>query len=634
MLVNKINCLSLLLLMGVLTACDKPKVAESSTYNNSEEVETYYREHPERFVFSTLEQLPDKLIWQDGSDLPVFGDPRAKRGGQLTLRLQTMQQTLRVTGPDANGSLRGPLWSANSVNLIHRHPWKDGFIPGVAKQWALDPEDNLTVYLRLDSDARWSDGKPVTVDDLFFSLYFSLSPHLKSPAVNRVTDENIGRITRFDKETLSITQTKASPDLLSGISSFPLSQKEFYQEFGPDYVDRYHWRFAPVTGAYVLDESKVDRGRKITFDRLENWWADKKPFYQHRFNPDKMTYFVIRDDNKAFEAFFKGDVDWHFLNQTSLWHDRADDAPIQDGYIERAWIYHDLPTGTRGIHMNALHPLLTDINLRMGIQHAVNYEKVNEGLYRGDRRRIRSFADGYGDYSHPTLKARHFDVDKAVAYFKKAGYASRGSDGIFVNESNHRLSFVLSIANRSDEPTQATILKEEAQKAGLELNIEVLDSTAFFTKIFEKKHQMALHGWNTGYSPLPTFEWELRGKDAGKPGNYNTTNIKSDPLDALLTEWDSLSDPPLAQAISHKVQEEIHNFAAWIPGLTADYNRLGYWRWVRWPEYFQVPRYFFFAESGVFWIDADIRQETDDAKKSGRTIPPISKVYDRWKDKE
>jgi len=82
------------------------------------------------------------------------------------------------------------------------------------------------------------------------------------------------------------------------------------------------------------------------------------------------------------------------------------------------------------------------------------------------------------------------------------------------------------------------------------------------------------------------------------------------------------------------VQEEIHNFAAWIPGLTADYNRLGYWRWVRWPEYFQVPRYFFFAESGVFWIDTNIRQETDDAKKSGRTMPPVSKVYDRWKDKE
>ncbi|MDA0978773.1 MAG: ABC transporter substrate-binding protein, partial [Proteobacteria bacterium] len=86
-----------------------------------------------------------------------------------------------------------------------------------------------------------------------------------------------------------------------------------------------------------------------------------------------------------------------------------------------------------------------------------------------------------------------------------------------------------------------------------------------------------------------------------------------------------------AQQIAHQVQQRVHDYAAWVPGLAVDYDRLGYWRWVRWPEYFQVPRYFFFSASGVFWIDQSIRQETLAARESGRTFPAVTKTYERWR---
>jgi microcin C transport system substrate-binding protein len=628
---NTLKVFAALWLMACLSACGDPAEQPVDVRDNTAEVEAYYRDHPERFVFATAEELPPDLAWEDGADRTPFGDPRAKRGGRLTLRISTMQQTLRMVGPDANSTLRGPLWSANTVQLIEQHPWEDGYIPGVARAWAIDPDDSRTVYMKLDPDARWSDGKPFTVDDVFFSLYLLLAPEINDPAINRVYDENIARITRYDDETVSITLTKPTPEPLYGIYTFILSQRDFYREFGEDYVDRYHWRFAPVTGPYTLDASKVKRGRQITFDRLENWWADDKPFYRHRFNPDHLTYVVIRDDSKAFETFLGGDIDLHFLNLTSLWYERSQAAPFQQGYIERAVVYHQLPAARGGLYINAMKPLLEDRNVRLGIQHATHYRQVNEGLYRGDRRRIRSFADGYGEYSHPTLKAREYDLDKAAEYFAAAGFNTRGSDGILVNGEGQRLSFVLTIANRGDETTTATILKEEAQKAGLELAIDALDPTAYFTKTFEKNHQIAIHGWDTGYSPLPAFEWEIRGADAGKPSNFNTTNIKDEQLDALLAEWDSVSDPARAKAISHHIQQRVHDFAAWVPGLTTDYDRVGYWRWLRWPDYFQVPRYMFYTAPGVFWIDEDMKQETLEARREGNTFPPVTKVYDRWK---
>ncbi|MCB1693994.1 MAG: hypothetical protein KDI19_14590, partial [Pseudomonadales bacterium] len=486
---NKILGHLLSVLLGaLLSGCGGKAGDQPASFDNTEAVETYYREHPERFVFATPAQLPQHLDWQDGSGMPTFGDPNAKRGGELTLRLSSMQQTLRVVGPDANTTLRGPLWSANSVNLLGRHPWMDGYIPGLAREWAIDPVDSRTIYLKLDPDARWSDGKPFSAEDVFFSLYFLLSPDINDPAINRVYDENIQRITRYDAETIAITQTKPSPDPLFGMTSLILVQRDFYREFGSDYTDRYHWRFSPVTGPYTVNPDEVKRGRQITFERLPHWWADDKPFYRHRFNPDKLTYVVIRDDAKAFEFFLNGQLDWFPLDLTELWYDRADDSPFRKGYIERAQVYDQLPAARVGLYMNAMQPMLSDRTLRIGIQYAINFDKVNEGLYRGDRRRIRAFADGYGAYSHPTLRARPFDLEKAKQYFAEAGFVNRGADGILVNDKGQRLSFALTVTNTGDQVQLASILKEEAKKAGLELIIDSLDTTASFTKIFKKDY--------------------------------------------------------------------------------------------------------------------------------------------------
>lgn len=620
-----------MLVMAMMVAGCGPAEAPEEVYDNEAEVQAFYAANPERFVFAKPEDLRTDLNWQNGEGMPTFGDPRAKRGGTLTFRVGSMQETLRIVGPDANSTLRAPIISANTVSLIERHPFEDGYIPGLARQWAVDPDDSRTIYFQLDPDARWSDGRPFTADDVFFSLYFLLSPHLQAPAVNRVSDENVTRIVRYDELTLSITQTKPTQEPLYAMTGFTLAQREFYREFGEDYVERYHWRFAPVTGAYVYDNKATRRGRAVSFKRVDDWWANDKPFYRYRFNPDRMTYVVIRDDNKAFESFMLGEIDWQELDETESWYDHAGEEPFVKGYIERAWVYDELPAPRDGVYINAMQPILSDRNVRLGIQHAMNYERVDDGLYSGDMRRIRSFADGYGAYSHPTLEARTYDIAMAQRYFAEAGYSERGDDGVLVNSAGERLSFAFTVANRNYDVERATILKEEAMKAGLELMIENLDRTAFFTKTYEKNHQIALHSWSTGYSPLPAFEWELRGVDAGKPSNFNTTNIKDEQLDEHLALWDTLDDPEEGQKASHRVQERIHEFAAWVPGITADYSRWGYWRWVRWPDYFQVPRYFFFEESGVFWIDEERKRQTEEARREGSTYPPVTEYYERWK---
>ena len=103
--------------------------------------------------------------------LAEIGSPKAKKGGTQYRGIQDFPRTFRKVGPDSNGSFRSVLHDDNNVALAVSHPNEKEFFPGLAREWAVSPE-RKTVYLRLDPNARWSDGAPVTVDDYFFMYFF------------------------------------------------------------------------------------------------------------------------------------------------------------------------------------------------------------------------------------------------------------------------------------------------------------------------------------------------------------------------------------------------------------------------------------------------------------------------------
>ncbi|MGB1737614.1 MAG: hypothetical protein ACPHE1_05680, partial [Pseudomonadales bacterium] len=95
------------LLLASCGGSDAPtEESEFAPYDNRAEVAQYYADHPDFFRFKTRSDLPTGLQWQDGSELPEIGSPDAKKGGMETIRLQDFPRTLRILGPDSNGSFR------------------------------------------------------------------------------------------------------------------------------------------------------------------------------------------------------------------------------------------------------------------------------------------------------------------------------------------------------------------------------------------------------------------------------------------------------------------------------------------------------------------------------------------------
>lgn len=653
--INPIYGLMLTAGLLLLTACGKKEVvATAAKHDARDEAKAYYAAHPEFFHFKTLAELPADLKWEDGSDLPEIGSPQAKKGGTLNFWIQDFPRTLRIIGPDSNGSFRPWILDDNSIGYAVRHPnvtslSEDGFrhYPGVAEKWALD-RATKTVYIRIDPRARWTDGVPITTDDVMFGYFFHRSSYIKAPWYNNFYSTKYSGVTRFDEYTFALHFPELRPDIYSlALSTNPVPA-HFYAELGDDFPERYQWRNVPSTGPYIVKEEDLDKGRSVTLTRVKDWWAKDNKFWRYRYNVDRIRLTVIRDTPKAFEAFRKGDLDFFSLSLAEYWYDKLpDNAPeVRDGYIQKIKYYNDIPRPTYGLWMNETVPLLNNRDIRVGIQYATNWELVIKKFSRGDWTRMQTTSDGYGEFTHPTLHSRVFSVNDALASFAKAGFNKRGPDGILVNDAGVRLSFQLTTGYESLKDV-LTILQEEAIKAGLEFRVEVLDSTASWKKVQEKKHEIQFSAFNVGPEMFPRY-WETyhsaNAYDQAflpdgsvnpdrkiKTQTNNLQEIAYPELDRMIDAYDKSESLAEMKELAFKMEEFMYDDASFSPGFNIPFLRHGIWRWLGIPEDGNVKIATTFSEHALYWIDEVKKKETEEARKSGKTFPAAIRIFDQYK---
>ncbi len=648
----------------LFTACSGSKddaASSADARDNTAEVQAYYDAHPDFFVVKTPADLPADLVWEDGSDLPELGSPERIRGGTFNGRIQDFPRTLRTVGPDSNSGFRGYLLDENSVGFGQLHPDMPGphrYFPGLASSWALDLPAK-TVYVRIDPAARWSDGPPVTTDDVFFMFWFFQSSYIQAPWYNNYygIGETYTRVTRYDDHTFAVTLTESRPDLLGRVLGLRPSPAHFYRELGDDFVTRYNWRFEPTTGPWVIADDELRRTatnrNHITLTRLENWWANDKPQFRYRYNPAALRLRVIRETTKAWEAFLLGELDAFGMNLAEYNYERLPDSHplVTRGLIHKATFFNDVPRPNYGLWMNTAKTPLDNRDVRLGIQHAANWQLVIDQYFRGDYTRLHTSNQGYGDMSHPTIRGREFDVAKAREHFAAAGYTVAGPDGILRRPDGTRLSVGLTTGYEMLAPV-LTILQEEARKAGIEFRVEILDASAAWKKVQEKNHDITFSAFGIGVELYPRY-WETHHSanaydqpflEDGKTPNpdrkpkVQTNNLESialPELDALITAYDKSDSLDDMREMARRMEEILYENASFSPGFALPFFRTATWRWVKFPD----GHAYRFSDSpfeyGVEWLDETAKAETLSAlRDASKTFPPSVEVYDQWKAKE
>ena len=358
---------------------------------------------------------------------------------------------------------------------------------------------------------------------------------------------------------------------------------------------------------------------------------------------------VIRDTAKVFEAFKRGDIDQFGLNLAEFWYEKLPetDPDVAAGYIERKWFFNARPRPPYGLWINTHQPLLGDQNIRLGIQHATHWQLVIDQFFRGDYGRLKTANDGYGPYSHPDIKARDFDIERAVAYFEAAGFNQRGPDGILERADGTRLAFTVSSGYEALKDV-LTILKEEAAKAGIEFRVEVLDATAGWKKVQEKQHDIHFSAFGYALELYPRF-WETFHSDNAydkafldtgainpdrkpKPQTNNLETLAIPQMDDWINQYRGESRADAMVTLAHKMSELHHDYASFVPGFYSGFFRLGHWRWIRYPEHFSYKHASGSQEYFVHWVDEAIKTQTLAAKDSGKTFPVQLQIFDQYRE--
>ena len=570
--------------------------------------------------------LPEGLEWVTNVNDPVWSSPEATIGGTFNTSVLSFPLTLRTVGPDSNDSFSAYKRYTN-LGLVSIHPNTLNFIPQLATHWAFGPEGK-TVYYRLDPDARWSDGELVTADDYLFTIDFMRSEHIVAPWYNNHYTNQIVSVVKYDDYTISVEGATAKPreELLYEYGLNPTPRH--FHKLDENWVQDYNWRSEPGTGAYRI--SRVEKGQFVEFGRNEDWWGNDKRYLAKRFNPDTVRVTVIRDMNVAWEYFLRGEIDAFPVLMPRFWHEKAQGEPFDNGYINRIKFYTDTPQPSAGLWLNTDDPVLADRNVRLGLAHAMNIDLLLSTVLRGDYERLKTHHDGYWDYSNPNIQPREFDLQKADEYLDAAGFPNRGPDGIRMRDGQ-RLSLRVVYSTQEHTP-RLVLLREEAKKAGIELNLQLLDSSAAFKQILEKQHQVAWMAWGIGLTPR--FWQHYHSENAHKPQTNNITNTDNPEMDALIMEYRAATDKETRVRLSHQLEQMVHESGVFIPTYKVPYTREAYWRWLRLPEHYAsrtTEVIFNPMVEGVFWIDEEIKAETLAGKDRGDTFEVVNITDTTWR---
>jgi microcin C transport system substrate-binding protein len=246
------------------------------------------------------------------------------------------------------------------------------------------PEDRSWVVFNLRPEARWNDGKPVTAEDVVWSFNTLMDkghPFYKAYYANvkSAVAESPTRV----KFTFNMAGNRELP-LIMG--QMPVLPQHFWE--GKDFA-KSTLEMPLGSGPYRV--KSFDAGRRITYERVKDWWAKDLPIVKGQYNFDTIIYDLYRDETVLLQAFFSGNYDFRQENVAKSWNAEYDQPPVRQGLIKKEEIHHSIPAGMQSFAFNIRRPMFQDARVRQALGYAFDFEWSNKQFAYSTYKRTQSY---------------------------------------------------------------------------------------------------------------------------------------------------------------------------------------------------------------------------------------------------
>lgn len=470
----------------------------------------------------------------------IAEDADKDRGDWLVWHLSGEPRTLNPISIDSDMSSRYIYLRHIHETLFYYDYDYDGVKLEPVLAESMDVSDNgLEVTIRLKENIWFSDGVPVTADDVIFSYKTIMDPGIDAQDL-RGYYSNIKDLVKVDKRTVKFILKEVFWQTLETIGVFDVLPKHIYQYDNPD---KFNKRISnPVgSGPYIFEKWEV--GQQVVLRRNENYWGDQPAL-------DKLVFKFITNNAAALQALRTHDID--YMEATSAQFDEFS-KNLEFKKEFKVLSYWEPSGGFSYIGWNQAREYFKDKRVRLALTMGMNRKSIALNINRGYSKVISGPFYLHGKQNDPSIKPWPYDPEKAKKLLGEAGWVDTNSNGI---RDNKGIEFQFKLSYPSGSPTTEQIikaLKDDLARIGVDLVPDPVEWSIFLDKMHNKDIDAALSGWA---GTIESDPYQLFHSSQMKGSNYFGINNKE--MDVLIEKARKTLEPEKRYELYHQFHQVIH----------------------------------------------------------------------------
>jgi len=470
----------------------------------------------------------------------------AKKGGIYYQRLSNNPKVINpVLSADANSSSLEPyLWATlfteDSDNL---NP-----LPYLAESYKISA-DKASYTFTLNKDAKWSDGTPVTTDDVKFTFDTMMDPKTEAAALRSYWEGTSLEV--VDKMNFTFKVKEPKFDTLRSLYLFTTIQKKQFEKDAD--FNKAKAVLDPIgNGPFVF--KTFSRDQQLVLERNKDWWGSKLTHMKNRFNADQIIFRIITDDTLGYEKFLKGELDVTTFNAEQFAlkvngtdKDRFGKSPKEKKTVWATEVQNKAPRGYSYIGWNLRQPLFQSKKTRQALALIIDYKQIIDKVFFGYSYQCTS---PFGSLTYNAAedlrkpgKMLTTDRKKAMALLKEDGWSDTDGDNVLDKTiDGKKVKFAFELKFNSNNPLRAKIAqiaKENFKAAGIDMSVRAMEWNAYLEDIDNRRFEAFLLGWTATPYPNARQTWHSSSeKDQGSNiVAYNNPKV-DELIDASNKEFD------------------------------------------------------------------------------------------------
>ena len=482
-------------------------------------------------------------------------------------------------------------------------------------------DDRLSVIYTIDENARFSDGSPITPEDVQFSLNT-----MKSDAAHPFYQAYLQDITGsdiLDKNRIRFNFARVNRELHMIASQVPIFSRKYYTEhpFDDPSMD------PPVgSGPYVVDS--VNPGKSITYKRNPDYWAIDHPTRKGMFNFDTITYKYFRDQIVSVEAFKANVFDFMYINIAKQWARDLVGPKFESKQIMKEYMPHRNNQGMQGFVFNQRNPLFQDRKVRKALGMAFDFEWANNKLFFNEYTRSASYfsnshlaATGLPEgleleylqpfkdqlppeiftqpltpFSSNTPNGIRDNLRAAKNILIEAGWTVE--DGRLVDKEGKPFEFEILLVSPSFERVMAGYVNN-LSKLGVNASYRTIDPALYIDRLNRFDFAMTVHVFGQSQSPGNEQRDFWYSESADRQGARNLIGIKDPIVDQLVDKIIYATTQEELQAACKALDRVLWYGYYVVPNWYVARHRISYWNKFNRPE--TLPLYYNPIQALMTW---------------------------------